>query len=510
MATAGNDRPYHFYSPTYTQQKSSNVFCFWETKPSGCLRIACAFHHSKPRYINGLFLPPNNNSPLQQGVQEMTLHPAYCQDSPRNSNNLLPIHPPVIINLNDTDDEEDDEEEDEEDDEEEDYVSNCVPKTAADIEEERALKEICSISGEYYRIQNPFEYHSPKLVSSPGEKERSFLEGTEQELQKGDGNTIPSTFNNTKREGESSGRRVPTGNNLRGNIRYFIPSETNSIEQGRNHHCKEIRQKKWISKDPRNSPNTVTGKGIHCPDAKVKPAYQQKGPRNNDRAAPSEPQRSVYVVYRSVVVTQEANFNGSTDKSASGTSNAPTWRTRNTHAKTFFASKTAIQVQEVELAPRAPVGSLQPKTRVSLFWDNPTLLQHHLSWVNQELGMIGTICWFWRITMLLRSGRAALKLPVILLPSKGALLALAQPPLAAWLQLMKRNVPAAVGGDPSSLPDAPLSMGYRNSQIKIWNSLWWVPPLPAETGTTPLRGHRMDGCPKESFPAKKMPPHQQQ
>ncbi|KFP08720.1 Uncharacterized protein C12orf50, partial [Calypte anna] len=102
------------------QQKSSNVFCFWETKPSGCLRIACAFHHSKPRYINGLFLPPNNNSPLQQGVQEMTLHPAYCQDSPRNSNNLLPIHPPVIINLNDTDDEEDDEEEDEEDDEEED------------------------------------------------------------------------------------------------------------------------------------------------------------------------------------------------------------------------------------------------------------------------------------------------------------------------------------------------------------------------------------------------------
>ncbi|XP_071589483.1 uncharacterized protein C12orf50 homolog [Heliangelus exortis] len=366
MATAGNDRPYHFYSPTYTQQKSSNVFCFWETKPSGCLRIACAFHHSKPRYINGLFLPPNNNSPLQQGVQEMTLHPAHCQDSPRNSNNFLPIHPPVIINLNDTDDEEDDEEEDEEDDEEEDYVSNCVPKTAADIEEERALKEICSISGEYYRIQNPFEYQSPKLVSSPGEKERSFLEGTKQELQKGDGNTIPSTFNNTKREGESSGRRVPTGNNLR---------ETNSIEQGRNNHCKEIRQKKWISKDPRNSPNTVTGKGIHCPDAKVKPAYQQKGPRNNDRAAPSEPQRSVYVVYRSVVVTQEANFNGSTvpepsdrkctkkknqlhtkrrvgtqrddcDKSASGTSSAPTWRTRNTHAKTFFASKSAIQVTE--------------------------------------------------------------------------------------------------------------------------------------------------------------------
>ncbi|KFZ57102.1 Uncharacterized protein C12orf50, partial [Antrostomus carolinensis] len=93
------------------QQKSRNTPCFWETRPVGCLRISCTFHHSKPRNINGLFLPPSNNAPLQQDVQEGILHPVHCQDSFKNQENIsLPIHPPVIIDLNDEDDEEDDEE----------------------------------------------------------------------------------------------------------------------------------------------------------------------------------------------------------------------------------------------------------------------------------------------------------------------------------------------------------------------------------------------------------------
>ncbi|KAK2511146.1 hypothetical protein Q9233_017198 [Columba guinea] len=41
------------------QQKYRQI-CFWEKQPSGCSRISCAFQHSKPRNINGLFLPPNN------------------------------------------------------------------------------------------------------------------------------------------------------------------------------------------------------------------------------------------------------------------------------------------------------------------------------------------------------------------------------------------------------------------------------------------------------------------
>ncbi|KFV42943.1 Uncharacterized protein C12orf50, partial [Tyto alba] len=118
------------------QQKYHNVSCFWEKQPLGCLRITCAFHHSKPRYINGLFLPPSNNAPLQHGVGEGIPHPAHCQESLRNQQNiLLPIHPPLIINLNDEEEEEDDEEDDEEE--------------KNDIEEERAIKEICYKSGKY-------------------------------------------------------------------------------------------------------------------------------------------------------------------------------------------------------------------------------------------------------------------------------------------------------------------------------------------------------------------------
>ncbi|XP_074023655.1 uncharacterized protein C12orf50 homolog [Numenius arquata] len=183
------------------QQKYRSISCFWETQPSGCVRISCAFHHTKPRTINGLFLPPSNNAPLQQGVQEEILQPTHCQESLRNQENVLrPIHPPLIINL---DDEEDDEEE-------ENYVSTWVPKSAADVEEERAIKEICYKSGEYYRIQYPHEHQSTKTVSSPQKNEVVPLVATEQDLQKGDGNRIPTKINNTKREKGSSGSRVPS------------------------------------------------------------------------------------------------------------------------------------------------------------------------------------------------------------------------------------------------------------------------------------------------------------
>lgn len=94
-------------------------------------------------------------------------------------------------------------------------VSDWVPKTAAEIEEERAIKEICYKSGkyeishsflsssaakivnvgvffppgvrlgEYYRIQYPHQQQSTKPASSPRENELLPLEATEQDLQKG-------------------------------------------------------------------------------------------------------------------------------------------------------------------------------------------------------------------------------------------------------------------------------------------------------------------------------------
>ncbi|KFP76446.1 Uncharacterized protein C12orf50, partial [Acanthisitta chloris] len=97
-----------------------------------------------PNKLNLMFL--SAAVPLQRDVVGGILHPAHYQDSLRNQENIpllicLPRISNIIVQV---DDEEDDEE-----DEEMDYVSTWVPKTAADIEEARAIKEICYISGKY-------------------------------------------------------------------------------------------------------------------------------------------------------------------------------------------------------------------------------------------------------------------------------------------------------------------------------------------------------------------------
>ncbi|XP_054668980.1 uncharacterized protein C12orf50 homolog [Grus americana] len=322
MAAAGNDRSFHVCSP-YAQQKYSNISCFWEKQPSGCLRISCAFHHSKPRSINGLFLPPSNNAPLQQGVQEGILHPAHGQESLRNQKNILrPIHPPLTIHLNDEDDDEDDDEE------EENGAPDWVPQTAADLEEERAIKEICYQSGEYYGIQYPQEHQSTKTVSSPRENELLPWEATERDLQAGDGDTVPTTFKNAKGEGESSGTTVPAETIPRTDRGSFENGGTNRMERVKNYPGKEAKEKQWISEGESKSHNTGTGKGIHTPDPKAKPRRQQRGQSKDDEAASaippvretgrdtyfssSEPRRSAYVVYRTATVTQEPKCSGPT------------------------------------------------------------------------------------------------------------------------------------------------------------------------------------------------------
>ncbi|XP_068046442.1 uncharacterized protein C12orf50 homolog isoform X2 [Anomalospiza imberbis] len=368
------------------KQNYSKFSCFWETEPVGCRRISCDFFHRKPRNINGLYLPPSNSVPLKQDVQGVILHPAHRQDSLRNQDNVLvPIHPPLIINLSD---EEDDEEEDEEDDDEEDnYVSTWMPKTVTDIEEERAIRDICYTSG--------------------------------------DGNTIPTRFNNTRKEKESSERRVSIesiprtdhksfdngggggfvmqrntfvdGNRFEAlpqekepiTSKYSNVKETNYTELVKNHHFKEVKENKRISEERRNSANAGTGKGIHTPDPKVKPSYQQRGQSKEDETASSspygrdtgrythlnspEPRQSAYVVYRTVI--QKPKFSGSTvpesygqkgskqknqpdtnrrfwtqtehyGKYTSGYSNSPAWRKRNPQAKPFSKLKITTQVTD--------------------------------------------------------------------------------------------------------------------------------------------------------------------
>ncbi|XP_027535641.1 uncharacterized protein C12orf50 homolog isoform X5 [Neopelma chrysocephalum] len=365
------------------KQNYSKFSCFWETEPVGCRRISCDFFHRKPRNINGLYLPPSNNVPLKQDVQGGILHPVLRQDSLRNQENiLLPIHPPLIINLGD-------EEDDEEDDgEEENYVSNLRPKTTADIEEERAIRDICYKSGEYYGIQNPHKHQSTKAVSSPWQDELLPLEATEQNLQKGGGGsgTQRSTFvDGTRFEAPWEKERIAS--------KYSNVKETNHTELVKNHRCKEVKENKCIPEEPRNSANTVTGKGIQTLDPKVKPRYQQRGQSKNDETASSgpygketgrytnlnspEPRRSAYVVYRTV--TQKPKFNGSTavpesygqkcskqknqpdtsrrfwtqtenyGKYNSGSSNSPTWRKRNPQAKPISKFKTTTQQSQEDM-----------------------------------------------------------------------------------------------------------------------------------------------------------------
>ncbi|XP_032543409.1 uncharacterized protein C12orf50 homolog isoform X5 [Chiroxiphia lanceolata] len=367
------------------KQNYSKFSCFWETEPVGCRRISCDFFHRKPRNINGLYLPPSNNVPLKQDVQGGILHPVLRQDSLRNQENiLLPIHPPLIINLGD-------EEDDEEDDgEEENCVSNLRPKTTADIEEERAIRDICYKSGEYYGIQNPHKHQSTKTVSSPWQDELLPLEATEENLQKGGGGS--GTQRSTFFDGTRFEAPLPWEKE-RISSKYSNVKETNHTELVKNHRCKEVKENKCISEEPRNSANTVTGKGIQTLDPKVKPRYQQRSQSKNDETASSspygketgrytnlnspEPRRSAYVVYRTV--TQKPKFNGSTavpesygqkcskqknqpdtnrrfwtqtenyGKYTSGSSNSPTWRKRNPQTKPISKFKTTTQQSQEDM-----------------------------------------------------------------------------------------------------------------------------------------------------------------
>ncbi|XP_041327549.1 zinc finger CCCH domain-containing protein 11A-like, partial [Pyrgilauda ruficollis] len=40
-------------------KKRSEIACYWENQPGGCQKHNCAFHHTKGRYVDGLFLPPS-------------------------------------------------------------------------------------------------------------------------------------------------------------------------------------------------------------------------------------------------------------------------------------------------------------------------------------------------------------------------------------------------------------------------------------------------------------------
>ncbi|XP_004417982.1 PREDICTED: uncharacterized protein C12orf50 homolog [Ceratotherium simum simum] len=176
-------------------QQNCSISCFWETQPLGCVKISCIFYHSKPRNINGLFLPPSSNITLQKETQEGIPAPTQSQEPPKPQENISrPIHHPLVLKTNF-------EEEEEEGDEQND-ASGLWTKTSEEIEEKRAIKEMCYKSGEYYRFHTPPDIPSSKSIASTAEKELEKPLENGSELQEGDGLTVPTKFSLRERPGE--------------------------------------------------------------------------------------------------------------------------------------------------------------------------------------------------------------------------------------------------------------------------------------------------------------------
>ncbi|XP_021232639.1 zinc finger CCCH domain-containing protein 11A isoform X2 [Numida meleagris] len=110
-------------------KKRSEIPCFWENQPGGCQKSNCAFHHTKGRYVDGLFLPPSKTtlpSPPESADDDLKAAQITLQQSKlsvqsnpspqlrgvmkvENSENVpSPTHPPVVINAADDDEDDDD------------------------------------------------------------------------------------------------------------------------------------------------------------------------------------------------------------------------------------------------------------------------------------------------------------------------------------------------------------------------------------------------------------------
>ncbi|KAI4827245.1 hypothetical protein KUCAC02_030655 [Chaenocephalus aceratus] len=96
--------------------------CYWESQSAGCQKPHCAFFHDRPRYIEGMFVPPDKslNKAEEQPHEEPA--PPPIAPLPTAANPQLrgviktetqepvpsPTHPPVVINPADDDEDEDD------------------------------------------------------------------------------------------------------------------------------------------------------------------------------------------------------------------------------------------------------------------------------------------------------------------------------------------------------------------------------------------------------------------
>uniref|UniRef100_G1KKZ8 Chromosome 12 open reading frame 50 n=1 Tax=Anolis carolinensis TaxID=28377 RepID=G1KKZ8_ANOCA len=319
------------------------------------------FHHKKPRNINGLFLPPSSDATLQKEVEEGILHLDQNQDSTKGQENTLrPIHPPLIITIS--------LEEDDEEEQEEKYASYLLSKTPEDIEEERAIKEMCYKSGEYYRIQTSQENHLTKNKTLGLENEFFKHVETGRDLQEGDGVAVPSKFNIIERQSEIassfdsnyisdlsafengggdcylphrsifvgeiqskmfSGKKAFTvlkctdikdaftflliGVELNNRMMSVLFSlATNHAESIKKHHFKGVKKKKWLPDESKNIPIPLTTKAMHTSNPKSKGNSQQNDQSKNAENAsyvPSQRANGRSISLSSAMAGRSPNLN---------------------------------------------------------------------------------------------------------------------------------------------------------------------------------------------------------
>ncbi|XP_058597836.1 uncharacterized protein C12orf50 homolog isoform X4 [Neofelis nebulosa] len=359
-------------------QQNCSISCFWETQPLGCVKISCIFYHSKPRNINGLFLPPSSNITPQKETQEGIPPLTQSQEPLKPQENISrPIHHPLVLKTNF-------EEEEEEGDEQND-ASSLWTKTPEEIEEKRAIKEMCYKSGEYYRFHTP-DISSSKSIASTADKELEKPLENGSELQEGDGLTVPTKFSLSERQGEikASLDRKPRTDIAafeNGGGDCYVPqriiflgvdekeavteekeitvskcsnTKVNDVQPVRKPHFKGVKKRKWIYDEPRNFPGQGMQRAVQAPNPKNKMSYHRN---NKNRSAEnasyihvqrdairtvslSAPPRSrpTNRSYNKVDGNKEPKLNLCPDKYMSTSYNGSAWRKRIPFSKTY--SKT--------------------------------------------------------------------------------------------------------------------------------------------------------------------------
>ncbi|XP_034843177.1 uncharacterized protein C12orf50 homolog isoform X2 [Mirounga angustirostris] len=360
-------------------QQNCSISCFWETQPLGCVKISCIFYHSKPRNINGLFLPPSSNITPQKETQEGIPPLTQSQEPLKPQENISrPIHHPLVLKTNF-------EEEEEEGDEQND-ASSLWTKTPEEIEEKRAIKEMCYKSGEYYRFHTPPDISSSKSIASTADKELEKPLESGSELQEGDGLTVPTKFSLFERQSEikASLDRKPRTDIAafeNGGGDCYVPqriiflgvdenealkeekeitmskcsnSKVNDVQPVRKPHFKGVKKRKWIYDEPKNFPGPGMRRAVQAPNPKNKMTYHRNNKNRNaentsyihvqrdairtvSRSAPPR-SRPTNGSYNKVDVNKEPKFSLCPDKYMSTSYNGSAWRKRIPFSKTY--SKT--------------------------------------------------------------------------------------------------------------------------------------------------------------------------